>query len=255
MRVLHWNIQKLNRIGVEKQLHLENIAITIKKYSPNIVNLCEVSDYEQLESIKNIASTIDRKYLAYFVKGTDTRTNQNTCLLTTLNPIISPHTFTKEISKHYSASFKIGCTTLSIIGCHLIANPSCELRMTKRENQARKLRVEIDSLIASGHEVLIAGDLNDFDNDVKDANFSNSISNVLDIIKGKSFKTANELVNHKERYTYYYEGKNMMLDHILVSNKLFQKVKSVKIDHLRDNLFGNLVSNSDHDPIIIDFHI
>lgn len=250
LRFLYWNILKLQNNAPNKQSHNKLIAEVIFKLKPNIVSLCEVSDKEQLDYIKTQTSTYNHIFSSHFVKSTDTRTYQNTGLLTTIVPTVVPYVFSKHISKHYVAQFKIEKLNIALISCHLISNPQCEIKMQQREKQAHELKIKVESLIESGYEVLLAGDLNDFDNDVRDASSSKSMTNVLSIIKMNGLiKTTNNLIKHKDRYTYTYENKNIMIDHVLMTNGLYKLIKKVSIHHIKEKT----IDDSDHDPIIIDF--
>lgn len=251
-RFVYWNILKLHKNATNKQLHDERIANVICRLKPNIVSLCEVSDKEQLDYIGEKISTSRRKFSSYFVKSTDTRTCQNTGLLTTIKPIITPFVFSKHISKHYMAQFRFGQLNFALISCHLLANPQSEHTIVQRERQARELKLKIDSLVNSGCDVLLAGDLNDFDNDVQDASSSKSISNVLSIIKdNNALRNINNLIRQNDRYTYTYERNNVMIDHVLVTKGLYNAIKKISIHHIKEKT----INDSDHDPIVVDFLI
>lgn len=244
-RFLHWNILKLQKTATNKASHLSRISNVIETLKPNIATLCEVGNAEELDVINQ-----KHKFHSNFVKSTDTRTGQNCAMLSTFVPTIKPHIFSKHISKHFMTQFMFGQLKIAVISCHLLSNPQHELNIAQRENQARELKYMTDKLIACDVEVLLAGDINDFDNDVKDASESRSISNVVNIIKGNNcLITVGSFVKPKYRYTYTYEGNNVMLDHVFVTPKLLKLIKNVKIYHIKEKT----VDDSDHDPFIVDF--
>jgi len=117
-------------------------------------------------------------------------------------------------------------------------------------------------------EVIVLGDMNDFDEDVLDRNENFPISSVLCILKGNCGKHSKEytLYNVAEkatqdtRYTDWWDSNGncvsasnefSMIDHILVSPNLFNHIQSVQFYHEYDEYCGKY--NSDHYPIIVDF--
>jgi exonuclease III len=248
-RFLHWNILKLHKTATNKISHIKKVSDVISTLNPNIASLCEVSNLEELEIIAKLQKT---RFTSHFVKSTDTRTGQNCGLITTFKPIVEPHIFSKKISKHFVSQFSIGKIKFALIGCHLISNPQSETNVKQRELQAFELKLQVDSLVDSGFEVILAGDINDFDNNIKDTSSSRSISNVVDIIKcNNNLMTISNFIRKSNRYTFQFEGNNVMLDHIFVTPRMHKLIKNVKIHHIKEKT----IDDSDHDPIIIDFNV
>lgn len=154
---------------------------------------------------------------------------------------------------------------IAMIGAHLLAYPDDQYRCLEREAQAATLRKVIDNYVNQGYEIIVLGDLNDYDGDADDAMGYKPISQVLDILKATG--TKNELVNvagyveKPDRYSDWWDQNNdckfephevSLIDHVLLSPKLAAKVKQVKYAHDAypqscDTLY------SDHWPIVIDF--
>ena len=110
------------------------------------------------------------------------------------------------------------------------------------------------------------GDFNDYDDDVQDLNDSKPLSRVLEIIKGGDndvYNLTNIAYNvpKNQRYTNWWDKNDncvssmdefVMIDHILMSGQLLEKVKNVEIYHGYDENCDRL--NSDHYPVIVDLY-
>ena len=89
--------------------------------------------------------------------------------------------------------------------------------------------------------VIVLGDLNDF-----------HFSAPVQTLKGDLLHNLVETLSAEERYTYIYDGNSQTLDHILVSQPLYQALASVDILHLNSE-FDYWVQFSDHDPVVATF--
>jgi exonuclease III len=112
------------------------------------------------------------------------------------------------------------------------------------------------------------GDLNDFDENIVDANNNIPNSQVLDILKGKSISTQKEIyklysiaqfLQQNTRYTSWHDKNKdcksspsefSMIDHILVSDTIKNKITNAFIYQEYDEYCGTY--NSDHYPVVID---
>ena len=113
------------------------------------------------------------------------------------------------------------------------------------------------------------GDMNDYDMEILDMNSNKPTSRVLDIIKGiegdkkETYTLSNVAtwINQPERYSDWWDSDNncntastndySMIDHILVSPMMEDRVKNVFIYHNYSEYCGKI--NSDHYPVVIDF--
>ena len=185
---------------------------------------------------------------------------------------------TTGLSKHFVTTFDWGDYKIAYISIHLIAYPTDPSRCAKREAQAVIIQGMIQHYVDSGYEIVVLGDFNDYDGDVLDLNGSVPTSKVLDIIKGKfvvdssdssdssgssgyTLYNVNEMVDVSERYSNWWDKNNncvsssdefVLIDHILISPMLYEKIHDVHIFHDYDNFCGSM--NSDHYPLFVEFY-
>jgi exonuclease III len=271
----------------EAQTHMNYVNGVVNKLNPDIINFCEIEGCDELNMVKNSLDT-SNSYNPYLKKGTDTSTGQNVGLLTRIDPLVNLYrdethiaypiegskcgyteTGSSGSSKHYMTEFAINDIKIAMIGAHLVAIPTDPPRCAQREAQAQVLQNNIYSYIEKGYEVIVLGDMNDFDAEVLDLNSNIPKSYVLDILKGSygTYKNKYSLissaihVNQTKRYSDWYDSDNncktssikdySMIDHILVTSTLNNKVKNVFMYHEYDEYCGKY--NSDHYPVVVDF--
>jgi hypothetical protein len=110
----------------------------------------------------------------------------------------------------------------------------------QRNQQAQIVNTFVDSLLAldADARVVVVGDLNDFE-----------FSSALTTVKGGVLHALVESLPANERYTYVFEGNSQTLDHILLSNALFNNFPfAFDIVHFNAEFVNNA---SDHDPPIV----
>lgn len=110
---------------------------------------------------------------------------------------------------------------------------------TQRIQQATIVRDFVQSILSvdGNAEVVVLGDLNDY-----------QFSTPIMTLKGTVLKDLIETLPEKERYTYDFEGNSETLDHILLSNALFNKANVYQVVHVNSE-FANQAS--DHDPQVV----
>ncbi len=269
----------------DAEMHMNYVANTIKILQPDIINLCEVEGCDELSMLQD---QLDSTYNFYLKKGTDTGTGQNVGILTKMDPLVSLYrneekisypifgtkcgstnvSGTTGVSKHYITEFKIGKMNVAMIGVHLLAIPTEPSRCVQREGQSQVLQNIVSSYIQKGYEVIVIGDMNDYDNEVLDLNSNKPTSRVLDIIKGSDGqkKGTYTLTNvatkiaQTERYSDWWDSDNncntssqkdlSMIDHILVTSEINKKITNSYIYHGYKEYCGKL--DSDHWPVVID---
>lgn len=273
----------------DAEKHLEYVSSVIQTLNPDILNLCEVEGCDELNLL--IKSGLDSAYISYMKKGTDTATGQNVGILTKIDPVISLYrseekynypiaenkcgqttaTGSQGVSKHYITEYQIGGLNIAMIGAHLLAMPTDPTRCVEREAQAQVLQNVIYSYIQKNYEIIFLGDLNDFDGEVLDIGPNYPSSRVLNILKGEEgekygkyelFSVASKM-QPPERYSDWYNSDEncntssimdySMIDHILVTDKIYQKIVDVFIYHGYDEYCGKW--NSDHYPVVVDLEI
>jgi exonuclease III len=233
------------------------------------------------------SSLNDQTYMPYLKKGTDTSTGQNVGMLTRVDPIVSLYrteekfnypiqgsqcgytdTGSTGVSKHYITEFKLDNMNIAFIGAHFIAIPTESSRCAQREGQASVLQSVIADYISRDYEVIVLGDLNDFDGEVLDVNSNKPTSQVLNILKGQygaydgkyELVSVAETVQQSERYSDWYDSDNncntksskdySMIDHVLVTDVIRKNIANTFIYHDYDEYCGKY--DSDHYPVVID---
>ncbi|MEH2285643.1 MAG: putative Ig domain-containing protein [Nostoc sp.] len=113
----------------------------------------------------------------------------------------------------------------------------------QRQQQATVVKNFVQSIlaIAPNANVVVAGDLNDFE-------FSNPVS----ILESAGLTSLIETLPANERYTYNFEGNAQTLDHVLVSNNLRSKLDGYDVVHVNSEFADQ---NSDHDPSVARFNL
>jgi exonuclease III len=271
----------------DAQTHMSYVANTIKTLQPDIINFCEVEGCDELNMLKD---QLDSSYNPYLKKGTDTGTGQNVGMLTRMDPLVSLYrseekiaypisgtkcgsttaSGTSGVSKHYITEFKIGTMNVAMIGAHLLAIPTDPARCVQREAQAQVLQNIVSSYIQKGYEVILIGDMNDYDAEVLDLNSDKPTSRVLDIMKGldgqkKGTYTLTNIatkIAQSERYSDWWDSDNncntssqkdlSMIDHVLVTSNINKKITNAYIYHGYKEYCGKW--DSDHWPVVIDIN-
>jgi exonuclease III len=270
----------------DAEKHLSYVSKVISELKPDIINLCEVEGCDELNEVKNY---LDDSYVPYLKKGTDTSTGQNVGMLTRIDPIIDLYrseekiaypisgtkcgstssSGTSGVSKHYITEFDLGVYKVALIGAHLLAIPTDPSRCVQREAQAQVLQNIVYGYIGRGYEIILIGDMNDYDGEILDMNDDKPTSRVLDIMKGLDGQKNGtyELTNiamtikQNERFTDWWDSDNncntssqkdySMIDHILVTGNVYSSIVNAYIYHGYDEYCGKW--NSDHYPIVVDF--
>ena len=268
----------------EAQTHLEYVKDVIHLLDPDIINICEVEGCDELQMlVENYP-----EYNPFLIKGADTSTGQNVGMLTKIDPIRPlyrteervtypiPHSTcgytgpptTSGVSKHYITEVVIENTYIAIIAAHLIAFPTDVQRCAQREAQAQVLQNAIVRYIKDGYEIIVSGDLNDFDGVTLDANNNRPLSSVLDIFKGNSgiYNNTYELysvstyMDKSHIYSDWWDKNGdcisistefSMIDHILVSKHLYDNIVQAFVYQKYSEYCGTY--NSDHYPVVVDF--
>jgi len=265
----------------EANTHLKSVINVVKELKPDIINFCEIEGCDELNMLRE--SLNSSLFNSYLKKGTDGATGQNVGQLTKIDPLVSLYRSeeryqypiensqcgytgtpnTSGVSKHYITEYKINNIDVAFIGAHLLAFPTDPTRCAEREAQAMILQKVIEGYVKKSYEIILLGDLNDYDGQVLDANNDKPTSLVLEILKGQGkyqlFNVA-EVIVQKERYTAWWDKNSdcksvptefSMIDHILVSEYLREKVINAYIYHGYEEKCE--IYNSDHYPVIVDF--
>ena len=269
----------------EANIHMQYVANVVSTLKPDILNICEVEGIDEMNILRE--QTVNgTEYQTYLTKGTDTVTGQNVGLMTKWMPTLNL-TRTEEkmtyplvgsncgytgasgsvgVSKHYITEFEIYDRPTLFIGLHLLAYPEDATRCAEREAQAQIIQNVISANLDK--EIIVLGDLNDFDGRVLDANRNVPTSRVLDILKGLDgqnkgkyeLRSASENMPEVERFSDWWDqnvdcvstaNEFSMIDHVLVTPFLYERIEDVFVYHGYDEFCGKY--NSDHYPLVVDF--
>ena len=273
----------------DAEIHMSYVTNVINTLNPDIINFCELEGCDELNLLKEQLTSTEL-FNAYLKKGTDTGTGQNVGMLTKVDPLTNlyrseekiayPISGTKcgttsvsgttGVSKHYITEFSIGSMNVAMIGAHLLAIPTDPSRCVQREGQAQVLQNIVSSYVQKGYEVILLGDMNDYDGEVLDLNSDKPTSRVLDILKGSDGMKKNTYnlmnvaskISQPERYSDWYDSDNncntssqkdlSMIDHVLVTDGIYKKISNVYIYHGYKEYCGKW--DSDHWPVVIDIN-
>lgn len=266
---------------VDQYTHVEVIRNILEKINPDTVHMCEVQSCTQLEEVKP-----SKNYTSYMIQGNDTYTGQNVGLITKIDPVedlyrteersyypisnskcgYTGNAGTVGVSKHLITKFIIQEISIYLVGVHFLSNPTDPESCAKREAQAQVIQNKIQELINNKNEVILIGDLNDYDGIYKDINNNEPTSSVLNMLKGNdgnftnyTLYTISSKILQDGRYTEWYDmnedcivnkSEYSMIDHILVTEKLFNSIEYVEFYKYKE---GCKTFNSDHFPIVIRF--
>lgn len=271
-----------HRDPASAQTHLKAVADLLGRLDADYISLAEVEDAAVLARLNRL---LGNGFHPIFVQGTDTSTGQDVAALTAVAPEHAPFrvndrvaypvpgsTLTcasgdSAVSKHYVVDVRLADLAVTIIGVHFRAYPDRCSESAQREAQAAVVASIARGALARGREVIVLGDVNDFDGTVPDVAGSAPISDVLGLLKDLDPAAAgDELVNvcagvpQSDRYTNWYDRdrdgiddgtrERSQIDHVLVSRGLAARVSAVSIDHSAPS--GSV---SDHWPIVVDFAV
>ncbi|WP_052353790.1 5'-nucleotidase C-terminal domain-containing protein [Neobacillus jeddahensis] len=195
----------------------------------------------------------ERVTLVQGTKGTGTEANAWTeAGNLTLNPgVINPEQFAGT-RKPIAAEFEFKGQRVVVIGNHLNSKGGDESlwgssQPPKLGSEAERLKLaqEVNNFIDAGLaknpdlNVVVTGDMNDFE-----------FTPVLDTLKGNVLTNMVEKVPAEDRFSYFFQGNNQVLDQILVTNKLVNAAKADMI-HINANFTEAQGQASDHDPVLV----
>lgn len=142
---------------------------------------------------------------------------------------------------------RVGRTRMTLIANHLASLGHPE---PCRQAQADFLRAQATALERSGREVLVLGDLNDFED-------SPALTQNL-VGADTSLHNLWGLAPAPERYSYQYRGQLQTLDHIFATAGLARRVRDMRYVHFDNDYYErnqtrDAAKVSDHDPPLATF--
>jgi endonuclease/exonuclease/phosphatase family metal-dependent hydrolase len=169
---------------------------------------------------------------------------------------------TTGVSKHLYVDYRFGNITIRIIVVHFVAFPTDRARCAQREGQATVIASLVQQALDAGYEVVVMGDVNDFDGAIADIDNNSPRSTVLNILKDPNRDGENDLFNvmgmlpRAERFTAFWDSQKngddgardrSAIDHVLLSPGLYVNVTKVET---RSDLYG-AGTISDHWPLMV----
>lgn len=124
-----------------------------------------------------------------------------------------------------------------------VKQPPINKSEPQRHNQVKLINNFIKEVLAKKPDanIVALGDMNDFE-----------FSKTLDILKGNEMKNMIDKIDENKRFTYVHNGNSQVLDHILVTNNLYEKGK---IDIVNLNSQSTEGALSDHDSVIVQLQL
>ena len=170
----------------------------------------------------------------------------------TLNPgVVNPDAFSGT-RKPIAAEFEFQGQRVVVIGNHLNSKGGDQSLWGANQppqlgSEAERLQLaqEVNNFIKAGLaknpdlNVVVTGDMNDFE-----------FTPALETLKGDVLTNMVDLVPANDRFSYFYQGNNQVLDHILVSNNLVGNTEADMI-HINANFTEEQGQASDHDPVLV----
>lgn len=169
-----------------------------------------------------------------------------------LNPgFVNPSKF-EDTRKPIAAEFEFQEERIVVIGAHLNSKggddslwgpiqPPVLGSEPERIELAQVINDFIDEGLAKDPDVniVVAGDMNDFE-----------FTPALKTLKGGVLTNMVDKAPVEDRFSYYFQGNNQVLDHILVSNNLAE-VTEIDMIHINANFTEAQGRASDHDPVLV----
>lgn len=169
-----------------------------------------------------------------------------------LNPgFVNPSKF-EDTRKPIAAEFEFHEERIVVIGAHLNSKggddslwgptqPPVLGSEKERIELAQAINDFIDEGLAKDPDVniVVAGDMNDFE-----------FTPALKTLKGGVLTNMVDKAPVEDRFSYYFQGNNQVLDHILVSNNLAE-VTEIDMIHINANFTEAQGRASDHDPVLV----
>lgn len=250
--------------------HRAAVGAVIRQLDADVILVPESENLRALELL--IAEALpDLGYTPTLVDGRDTFTGQDVGILSRI-PIesagrteerasVGVSDATYGVSKNVWARLTLAGRPTTLVGVHFLARPDDRARRDRREAQAEVIRRLVARESAAGREVVVLGDLNDFDESTLDRAGSVPITDVLALIKEAGPGPDDDLINvladvpQSKRFTAFYDrnrndqfdpGEFSAIDHVLLSPGLYRQVRDVRFVHTHDPR-----EVSDHFPIVV----
>lgn len=223
-RIVGFSEEESIRPPSSREYVLETYAIakTLEAVNADIVGLIEI---ENEEVAREINQYFDEKWSVVFLQGRDSYTGQDVAILTRLEVIPNTKTtfpditgksmdgtITKKPSKVLGVGLKDGDIKYFVVVAHLISKRGSNDK--KRYAQADAIRKSVIANYDAYDHFIVLGDMNDLPS-----------SDVLQRLKGKGDNKKDlvqpaDVTGDDADYSYVYDNKKQLIDHILVDEEL-----------------------------------
>lgn len=268
--MMTWNVENLFDFSLpnptsppmpnvrEYKLAIKKVANTILYAgAPTLVGLQEVENIEILEDVAADEALADFGYIPILIEGDDSRGIDVAYLLRgdqadliRVDQYPAPEGLTSRPPLQVEVSLGDHLVFYALNN-HFISMSGGEVATEPRRTAQAAWNVElIEEIFSSKPEALVAvmGDLNSYHDSLP-----------IDTLRAAGLHNVLDLVPEEERYTYNYQGISQVIDHILVSDALFELIEEVFIFHGNADYpipaegDASPLHKSDHDPVIVIF--
>lgn len=242
------------------RLHLDKVAATIDAAgAPTIVALQEVENIEVLQSLASHDWLLEYGYEPFLLEGGDSRGIDVGYLVRTERAKIVDYKQSDSPGGVFSRPPLLlqvevigpsGSHTVYLLNNHFTSMSGGELATEPRRTEQAEWNAGLVAQLAAGEEqnIIVLGDLNSY-----------FISPPIQALRQAGLQHVLDTLPAEERYTYIYQGESQVLDHILVSQALFEAIQNVTILHVNADYAlppaedNGVLHKSDHDPVIATF--
>lgn len=226
--------------------------------APSVVALQEIENIKVLEDVASSEILTNYVYQPILIEGTDSRGIDVGYLVRTDSAIVlgtiqheAPEGITSRPPLEITLEV-IGAnqpTTLHILNNHFTSMSGGEKATEPRRNSQAAWNVTVMEKILNADpnsNIIITGDLNSYYD-----------SPPIEILRDAGLSHAFDQLQPEERYTYIYEGASQTIDHIMMTQWLYENIDSVIPLHINADYPIPIAGDespthkSDHDPVIV----
>lgn len=243
----------------EYGLNLGKVAATITAAgAPDVVALQEVENIQVLQAIAAESELAPYAYQAVLEEGTDQRGIDVGYLVRSDRvEVVEVRQYAENQGVYTRPPLllrvrpKAGRADIYLINNHFTSmSGGVEESEPRRVLQAQGNLSIVEEMREADPNAAVAvlGDLNAFYQ-----------SAPIDVLRNGGLTHALEKVAPEQRYTYIHEGESQVLDHVLVTDALWQRIARVEILHINSDFPLPLpgdpspTGKSDHDPVVVIF--
>jgi len=222
--------------------------------------LQEVENIDILEDIAAHEALTGFGYTAALIEGTDSRGIDNGYLvrsdvaaIVNVEQHVAPEGLTSRppLLIEVEVQTSSGAVTVFVANNHFTSmSAGVEATEPRRNAQAAWNVTVLETVLGKNPDAYVAiiGDLNSFYNALP-----------IDTLRGAGLQHVFELLPENERYSYIFQGASQTLDHILVTQSLFNLLDRTEVLHVNADYAPPMpgdespMRKSDHDPVVATF--